>query len=102
MAIQADHRTQSRPLSLIERLVRERGLQRFGLFLVVGEGKALPNGDEDQSGFVIDESGQVYAFWTDWDVARQAVELSEWEPVDDDPVWHDVAEYQRARRQAGL
>lgn len=102
MVTPARQRTDSRPLRLIERLVRERGVQRFGLFMVTSEGKTLPNGDEDQSGFVIDGSGQVYSFWTDWDDSSHAVVFSEWEPVDDDPVWRDVAEYQRARKTAGL
>ena len=62
MVIHSNRQTDVRPLSLIEQLVRQRGLRRFGLFFVTGEGKELPNGDEDQSGFAIDASGQVYSF----------------------------------------
>lgn len=102
MAIHPGRQTDRRPASQIERLVRQRGVQKFGLFFVTGEGKELPNGDEDRSGFVIDASGQVYAFWTDWDPVQGAVVFSEWEPVEDDPSWHGTVEYMRARQHAGL
>jgi hypothetical protein len=72
------------------------------MFFVTGEGEYLPNGDEETSGFVIDDSGQAYSFWTGWDSARQAVTFSEWETVDVEAEWLGVGEFERARAAAGL
>jgi hypothetical protein len=102
MATNHGVRTDSLPESPIERLVRERGLRRFGLFFVTGEGEYLPNGDEERSGYVIDAQGQVYSFWTGWDQIQQAVIFSEWEPVSIEAEWSGVAEFERARAAAGL
>ena len=101
MAIHPGVRTDPRPSSPIERLVRERGLRRFGLFFVTGEGNELPNGDEEQSGYVIDDRGQIYSFWTGWDSTRHEVVFTEWERVDEEPEWRGVREYDRARMLAG-
>jgi len=102
MATKHGARTDSLPESPIERLVRERGLRRFGLFFVTGEGEYLPNGDEEKSGYAIDDQGQTYSFWTGWDQTQQAVVFSEWEPVATEAEWFDVAEFERARAAAGL
>ena len=102
MAIQRGAQTDSQSASPIEMLVRERGLQRFGLFFVTGEGEDLPNGDEEQSGYIIDNQGQIYSFWTGWDATRQQVTFSEWELVDEEPEWRGVGEYERARARAGV
>lgn len=102
MAMNHGGRTDALPGSTIERLVRERGLGRFALFFVTGEGEYLPNGDEEQSGYVIDDQGQAYAFWTGWDDAQRAVVFSEWEPVDVEVEWAGLAEFERARVAAGL
>jgi len=89
-------------MSPIERLVRERGLHHFGLFFVTGEGSDLPNGDEEKSGYVIDNHGQIYSFWTGWDATRNEVVFTEWERVDEEPEWRGIGEYDRARARAGL
>lgn len=102
MAIHPGAQVDSRPASPIERLVRERGLRKFGLFFVTGEGEELPNGDEEQSGFVIDDKGRAYSFWTGWDVARQEVTFVDWDLIDEEPEWRGVGEYENARAQAGL
>jgi hypothetical protein len=102
VAIQSSAQTNSQPTSLIEGLIRERGLQYFGLFFVTGEGEDLPNGDEEQSGYVIDDQGQIYSFWTGWDDTREQVTFSEWELVDEEPDWRGVGEYERARARVGL
>jgi hypothetical protein len=101
MAIHPGARADSRPESPIERLVRERGLRQFGLFFVTGEGDFFPNGDEEQSGYVIDNRGQIYSFWTGWDPAHRDVVFTEWEKVEEEPEWRDVGEYHRARARAG-
>ena len=95
-------RSDSLPESPIERLVRDRGLRRFGLFFVTGEGEYLPNGDEERSGYVIDDQGRAYSFWTGWDQVRQEIVFSEWEPVATEVEWDGVAEFERARVEAGL
>ena len=102
MAIHPGVRTDPRPASPIERLVRERGLHRFGLFFVTGEGNDLPNGDEEASDYVIDNRGQIYSFWTGWDAARHEVVFTEWERVDEEPEWRGVREYEQARERAGI
>ena len=102
MATNQGRRTDSLPESPIERLVRERGLHRFGFFFVTDEGDYLPNGDEEQSGYVIDDQGQAYSFWTGWDQVRQDVIFSEWEPVPTEAERDGVAEFERARAAAGL
>lgn len=38
------------------RLVRQRGLGRFGIFHASGDGKLLPDGADTASGYVIDDS----------------------------------------------
>jgi hypothetical protein len=102
MAIHSDARTDSRPASPLERLVKEHGLHRFGLFFVTGEGDYLPNGDEEKSGYVVDSSGRIYSFWTGWDDVRCEVTFSEWMLTDEEPEWRGVSEYERARGAAGL
>jgi hypothetical protein len=77
-------------------------LRRFGLFFVTGEGDELPNGDEEHSGFVIDDRGQIHSFWTGWDESRHEVTFTEWELVDEEKEWRGVGEYERARAKAGL
>jgi hypothetical protein len=102
MAIHPGLRSASQPASPLETLVRARGLQRFGLFFVTGEGDYLPNGDEEKSGYVIDGLGDTYSFWTGWDAERREVVFTEWELVPLEPEWLEVGEYQRARAAAGL
>jgi hypothetical protein len=102
MAIQSGAQTTPRPASPLERLIQERGLRRFALFFVAGEDDLLPNGDEEKSGYIIDDQGQIYSFWTGWDAERQTVVLAEWEVVDEEPAWRGVSEYERARVSAGL
>jgi hypothetical protein len=102
MATNHGVRTDLLPESSINRLVRERGLRRFGLFFVTGEGEYLPNGEEEKSGYVIDDQGQAYSFWTGWDQNQQAVVFSDWEPVDAEAEWSGVSEFERARVAAGL
>lgn len=96
MAIHPGARSESRAESPLERLVRARGLKRFALFFVTGEGEYLPNGEEEQSGYVIDEQGQTYSFWTGWDDQVGEVTFTEWEPVTAEPEWSGVDEYERA------
>src|SRR5438067_13197980 len=102
MAIGPSMQTTSQPASSLERLVREKGLQRFGLFFVTGEDDCLPNGEEETSGYVISDVGKIYSFWTGWDAARSDVVFIEWDAVEEEAEWRGVGEYERARARAGL
>ena len=87
----------------LDRLIsRERIHGRYALFFVTGEGVLLPDGTEEESGYVIDEFGRVFSFWTGWDDERGEVVFSEWEPVNPEPHWSRSAEYRSARRSVGL
>src|SRR6188472_1437875 len=92
-----DARTRRTILSTLDRLVQEQRIGRFAYFFLSGEGVFYPDGTEESSGHVIDESGRTYAFWTGWDAARGAVTLSQWDAVDTEPAWLQSAEYRRAR-----
>lgn len=83
-------------------LLRERGVQRYGLFMVTTEGKTLPDGSESASGYAVDEHGRVFFFWLDWDGSEQRPTFIRWRQVEPRPEWEDDEEYQEARSQAGL
>jgi hypothetical protein len=87
---------------LLDCLIREKGIDRYGLFAVTTEGKRLPDGSESASGLVIDGTGQVFSFWLDWCEERNRIALIDWEPVSPEPDWNDDEEYREAREVAGL
>ncbi len=37
----------------LDRLLRERGLDRYALFWTTVEGREMPNGEEEESGYVL-------------------------------------------------
>jgi hypothetical protein len=78
------------------------GLKRFAFFGTSIEGKIYPDGIEERSGFVLNEDGRIWGFWTGWDDDRQQVVIDEWweEPVT--PLLTSGREYERARRELGL
>lgn len=86
----------------LDRLIRETGITRYGLFGVSSEGKNLPDGSVAASGLVVDQDGQVFSFWLDWDDARGCVALTEWRRVEPEADWLNDEEYVAARRAAGL
>jgi hypothetical protein len=86
---------------VLHRLVRDRGLRRYGLFFVTQEGRRLPDGSEDASGYVLDESGRTFFFWLGWD-AHHGPTFTQWEQVEPEPAWMESAEYRRARDQVRL
>lgn len=83
-------------------LVRERGLERFAYFFVTGEGAFFPNGEEEASGYVLNEDGRVFFFWVAWDEARGQPRFSTWEEETPEPDWADADEYREARNAVGL
>jgi hypothetical protein len=91
-----------RQRAALDAAVRAQGLERFAYFLVSGEGTFFPNGLESASGFVIDEHGRVFSFWTAWDAEGERLTFSEWEQVEPRPHWERRAEYRRARAAVGL
>ncbi len=86
----------------VRRLLAERGISRFALFLVQQEGKALPGGLEAISGFVLTSGGKVYGFWLDWDDCQGRYVLDPWYQVKQVSEFADDPEYHRARRELGL
>ena len=83
-------------------LIEERISGRYALFFGINEGEVMPDGTETESGFVIDERGRVFAFWTAWDAARNGVIFESWEEDEPEPHWQESADYQRARVAVGL
>lgn len=88
--------------TMLDKLVRERGLERFAYFLVSGEGRTLPNGIEVTSGHVLDTSGRVFRFWTDWDAERNQPAFKTWKLATPNLRWEHIGEYQLARAALGL
>ena len=102
MATHPDSKPATREAQVLARLIAARGVRRYGMFFVTGEGTFFPNGVEESSGFVVDQQGQVFSFWTGWDSSRREVTFSQWELVDPEVDWPDDDEYRKARKHAGL
>jgi hypothetical protein len=101
MAIHRQIRGQKHQDDVLDRLLRERGIDRYGLFLVSGEGRILPGGVEATSGYVVDEAGAIHFFWMDWESTRNRINLTRWHEVAPDPAWLDEPEYCLALEAAG-
>ena len=54
------------------------------------------------SGHVIDESGRIFMFWTDWDAARGRPVFTTWQQVEPASSLSDSSEYREARAAVGL
>lgn len=93
---------EERQAAALERLFTEKGLGRHGTFWEVGEGTFLPDGTEDLSGFVVDERGRIFFFWTGWDAERGEVAFETWRPVEPEPDWERDPEHRRARAAVRL
>jgi hypothetical protein len=91
-----------RSVAAIHALLDELGIGRRALFHEVGEGMAFPDGSESMSGHVIDSSGQVFVFWTDWDAARGQPVFTTWQRIEIEPAMLTSREYQEARAAVGL
>jgi hypothetical protein len=98
-----DRRAPSPERRAIDRLLAERGIGRYALFLTQREGISLPGGLEALSGFVLDEHRHVHGFWLAWDDDRQALTLDPFYPVRDPArEFANDAEYQAACRALGF
>src|SRR5690349_6524874 len=91
-----------RAIAAIHDLISERGIGRHALFGEVNEGTLFPDVTEAMSGYVIDEQGRTYAFWTGWDVERQEPIFDTWRPVAPEQRWLTDREYLQARQEVGL
>lgn len=95
-------RAGTRQYKLLTDLIRARGLDRFELFGVSGEGTFFGNGYETSSGFVLDSAGRVFYFWMGPGPDKERAILSTWEEETPGADWADDAEYQLARGRLGL
>lgn len=102
MAISPEIRSDSEHMALLDELIAERGVKRYGLYLLSGEALFTPDGYEETSGFVVSDDGRIFFFWTGWDETAHRVRFETWRPTEPQPGWQNSAEYQDARRAAGL
>jgi hypothetical protein len=103
MATRADGQAAPNPdADSLERVFAARGLERFVLFGVTGEGREMPNGIEEASGYALTPDGRVHFFWTGWDAERGQEIIRTWEEATPDEAWDDDDEYLAARQRLGL
>jgi hypothetical protein len=86
----------------LDRLIREKHINRYGLFAVTTEGTKFPDGSESACGFVVADTGDVFSFWLGWNEAEHRVGLTDWAPVKPAPNWAEDDEYTAALRAAGI
>jgi len=82
--------------------IEARGLDRFALYDTCVEGRVYPNGVDEVSGFVLNEDGRIWFFWTGWDDERQVVTIRHWDEEPITPLLTSGREYDRARRELGF
>ncbi len=100
MTVQPDTGHPVNMTTALDQLVAREVPGRYAFFFVSGEDEVYPDGTEETSGYVIDEQGQIHAFWTGWDAASGAMILEQWEQVEEEPQWLQSIEYRRARSEA--
>lgn len=84
------------------RLVEAKGIGQHAPFFVAGEGRTMPNGLEEASGYVIDARGRVFSFWTTWDAERGEPAFRYWDEVQPESDWLEDEDYRDALDQVGL
>ena len=102
MAIQQELKSDADHMALLATLLAERGLKRYGLFAVTGEGAVTPDGYEETSGYALSRDGQAFFFWTGWDESTQRTVFDLWKPTEPQAEWQEDEEYLAARKAAGL
>jgi hypothetical protein len=83
-------------------LLAERVRAPYGLFFLAGEGRCMPNGMEELSGYAIDASARVFSFWVKWDQQSGAPCLARWRQTPIEGRWRRSPQYHHARAEAGL
>ena len=86
----------------IRGLLAQHGIARYALFFTTGEGRLLPNGEEELSGSVLTPEGRGFAFWTGWDQTHARPCFRIWRQETPDPSWDASTEYRLAREAVGL
>jgi hypothetical protein len=94
--------TAARGADILGDLLRTHGVTRHGLFRVTVEPRSLPDGSDAATGYVVDESGRIFFFWLDWNIAEGRPDFIHWRQTETRPEWLDDAEYVVARHEAGL
>jgi hypothetical protein len=90
-----------RSLAVASNLIAEKLSGRFVILADIDEGTIFPDGTVDISGSVLDERGDFYAFWVDWDADAGRPFLGIWRR-EDAPDISESAAYRRARALVGL
>lgn len=101
MATQPDARPETHA-DFLNQVVSAKLPGHHASFFASGEGTKLPTAVEEESGFVVDEWGQVFSFWTGWDAECGEEILEKWHQVQPREGWLDELGYVRARSEAGL
>jgi hypothetical protein len=98
----ADEVCYERSLAAASNLIAAKLSGRFVILDDIDEGTIFPDGTVDISGSVLDERGDFYAFWVDWDPDAGRPTLGIWRR--EDVTSHDrrSVEYRRARALVGL
>jgi hypothetical protein len=102
MAVTPDVKSDAEHMALLDRLIAERGIDRYGLYLLTSENLFTPDGYEEMSGYVVSSDGGVYFFWTSWHNVDQRVVFETWQAAELQSDSQDSEEYQAARKAAGL
>ena len=102
MFVPAELKSDAAHMDLLHVLLVERGIDRYGLFLLTSENLFSPNGYEEMSGIVVSGDGRCFFFWTSWDDASQLVIFETWNEVEPRAEWQSSQEYHAARAAAGL
>lgn len=102
MAIEQELKSDAAHMELLYALLAERGLTRYGLFAVTGEGTFTPDWYEEMSGYALSDEGHAYFFWTGWDEGAQRTTFDMWQPTEPQAQWQEDREYHAARAAAGL
>lgn len=97
-----DEARYERSLAAASNLIAERLSGRFVILNDIDEGTHFLDGTVDISGSVLDERGDLYAFWVDWDAASNRPVLGIWRREDAPAPDRASAEYRRAGALVGL
>jgi hypothetical protein len=102
MVVTSDVKSDAEHMALLDRLITERGIKQYGLFLLTSENLFTPDGYEEMSGFVLSSDSRIFFFWMGWDDVAQRAAFETWQAAEPEPSWQDSTEYQAARVAAGL